>query len=291
MLLPSFAYSANDLHVLVVLSENIASYQAFTAAFQQNLSENIQARVLDSAENFTSNNQQTDLIVTVGVKAATWVMERTTTPVLAVMIPSTKYADLLGTHTRNRRVSAIYIDQPLTRQADLLYSALPESRNIGVLYSSESSINIKQLHNELARHGLNLIAKQMQNKETMSSDLEDVLARSDVLLAIPDSTIYNSSNIRNILMSSYRQRIPLVGLSQAYVNAGALCAIFSTPEQFAAQASVITISFAQTQHLPDPQSPRIYTIAVNQDVARSLDITTKSAELLHLQVEKAGGLP
>lgn len=291
MFLPSFAYAVNDLRVLVVLSENVAPYQSFTAAFQQNLPDNIQARVFDRAESFSAENQQADLIVTVGVKAAEWVMERTATPVLAVMIPSTKYADLLAKHTRNRLVSAIYIDQPLSRQVELLYSALPESKNIGVLYSLDSPINIKQLHNELARHGLNLIAKQMQNKGAMYSDLEDVLARGDVLLAIPDNTIYSSSNIRNILMSSYRQRIPLVGLSQAYVNAGALCSIFSTPEQFAAQASVIAISFAQTQHLPDPQPPKLYTIAVNQDVARSLDITIKSPELLHLQVEKAGGVP
>lgn len=274
-----------------MLSDSNTSYQTFTNAFRQNLPENIQASVLERAENFSGNNQQADLIVTLGFKAADWVIERTVTPVLAVMIPSTKYVELLGKQTRTRQVSAIYIDQPLARQVDLLHAALPESRSIGMLYSSESPVNLKKLQNELARYSLNLVAKHMQNEESLSSDLEDVLARSDVLLAVPDSKIYSSNNIRNILMSSYRQRIPLVGLSQAYVNAGALCAIFSTPEQFAAQASVMTILFAQTLHLPDPQSPKLYTIAVNQDVARSLSITIKSTELLHLQVEKAGGAP
>ena len=41
--------------------------------------------------------------------------------------------------------------------------------------------------------------------------------------------------MRNILLTSYRRGVPLVGLSQAYVNAGALAAIFSTTEQLAEQ--------------------------------------------------------
>ena len=52
--------------------------------------------------------------------------------------------------------------------------------------------------------------------------LESILASSDVLMAVPDSMIYSSSNIRNILLTSYRRGVPLVGVSQAYVNAGAL---------------------------------------------------------------------
>jgi putative ABC transport system substrate-binding protein len=291
LLLPLCAYGANDLRVLLVLSESMSPYQTFAKTFQQNLSPNFQVSVLERPENFSVNENQADLIVTVGIKATDWMIGKTTTPVFAVMIPSTKYFDLLEKQTRGRQISAIYIDQPWSRQVALLHAALPESRSIGVLYSSETRLNLRTLQNELARHGYKLVAKQMQSKETLSSDLEEVLARSDVLLAIPDSNIFSSSNIRNILLSSYRQRIPLVGLSQAYVNAGALCAIFSTPEQLAVQASVTTKLFAQTRHLPDPQPPALYTIAVNQDVARTLGVTTKSADLLHMQVEEERGVP
>jgi len=79
-----------------------------------------------------------------------------------------------------------------------------------------------------------LIARHLRSKDTLFSDLDELLIDSDVLLAVPDSEIYNSNSIRNILLSSYRRGIPLVGFSQAYVKAGALCAIFSTPEQLAA---------------------------------------------------------
>ena len=53
---------------------------------------------------------------------------------------------------------------------------------------------------------------------------------SEVLLGVPDGVIYNSNNIRNILPSSYRRGIPLIGFSQGYVRAGAffVCAVFHT---------------------------------------------------------------
>lgn len=261
-------------------------YQSFAKAFRQNLPSNIQVRVSDHPESLSAEDIQADLIVTAGVKATDLMMDKAI-PVLAVMIPSTKYFDLMEKQHRIRQTSAIYIDQPLSRQVALLSAVLPENRRVGVLYSEESRIDLKDLHNELDKQGYKLIARKVQGSETLSSGLDDVLEHSDVLLAIPDSNIFNSSYIRNILLSSYRRHIPLIGLSQAYVNAGALCAIFSTPEQLAAQASAEAILFAQTRQLPGPQPPAQFTIAVNQDVARTLDITINPPDALHIEVENA----
>ncbi|OIR05870.1 ABC transporter substrate binding protein [mine drainage metagenome] len=287
--LPPFAFGADELRVLVVLSESTTPYQTFAKTFRQNLSSNVHVSVLEHPEDFSANDLPADLIVTVGVKATERMMDKPI-PVLAVMVPSATYFDLLEKQTRVKQISAIYIDQPLSRQVALLSAALPERRRVGVLYSAESQINLKELRIELDKQGYKLVAKKVQSDETLSSDLKDVLEHSDVLLAIPDSSIFNSSYIRNILLSSYRQRIPLVGLSQAYVNAGALCAIFSTPEQLAAQTSDATNVFAQTRHLPAPQPPALFTVAVNKEVARTLDVTTKSPDLLHMQIENEGGV-
>jgi putative tryptophan/tyrosine transport system substrate-binding protein len=283
------AEGANNLRVLVVLSESITPYQNFAKTFRQNLNANIQISELERAESFTEHEQPADLIVTVGVKAAEWVATRTATPILAAMIPSYKYAELLAKQPRAKQISAIYIDQSWARQIDLLLAALPNQKMIGVLYSADTRLDLRALREELASRGYTLIAKQLHSQDTLFADLEDLLDHSDVLLAIPDSTIYSKNNIRNILLTSYQYGKPLVGLSQAYVDAGALCAIFSTPEQLAAQASAATSAFAQSRLLPAPQSPALFTILVNQEVARTLKVSTKSAESLYLQVEKAQG--
>lgn len=272
--------SAADLRVLVVQSDSKTLYQNFTQTVRQNLPSGIQVTVLQRAEEFDA--QPADLIVTVGVKATDWVAGRTTQPLLATMIPSS-----FVQAKPPRQFSAIYLDQPWHRQVLLLRAAMPERHRIGVLYSS--GMELSALKAELERHDDKLVAKAAHSEETLFADLEEVLTGSDVLLAVPDSAIYNSNTIRNILLTSYRHGIPLVGFSQGYVRAGALCAIFSTPEQLAAQTGNTVTAFMQTRKLPESQFPALYTIDVNQDVARTLGLNIKSAEALRLQIEKSSG--
>lgn len=280
--------SAAELHVLVVQSDNNMLYQTFAKALTGNLPANIHVNLLQRVEDFDA--QQADLIVTVGVKAADWVAGKTTLPMLAAMMPSNTYADLLAKRSRTRSISALYLDQPWGRQVAFLRAAMPERHKIGVLHAADTHLDISALRTELARHNGTLVARPLHNTDTLFADLEEVLIASEVLLAVPDSAVYSSNNIRNILLTSYRRGIPLVGFSQAYVKAGALCAIFSTPEQLAAQAGAAIVSFANTGKLPDTQYPALYTIAVNQEVARTLGLAIQSAESLRLQIEKSQGV-
>lgn len=275
----SVTVAAEQLHVLVVQSDSSVLYQTFARTYTQNLPANIKVSVLERAEDF--NTEQADLIVTIGVRAADWVAARTAQPLLAAMIPSNFPAK------RPRNFSAIYLDQPWGRQVSVLRAALPERHRIGVLHSAGHDLSA--LRTELSSRGETLIDRTLRSDESLFSALEEVLSGSEVLLGVPDSVVYTSNTIRNILLTSYRRGIPLIGFSPAYVRAGALYAVFSTPEQLAAQAADITLSFAQTRKLPDAQFPALYTIAVNQDVARTLGLTIKSADALRLQIEKSSG--
>ncbi|MCX7171030.1 MAG: hypothetical protein NTY41_12290 [Proteobacteria bacterium] len=279
--------AADNLRVLVVLSDSQALYQNFANTFKQNLPTNIQVSVAERVESFPSGGLTADLIVTVGVKAAESVAGRTAIPILAAMFPSHRYTELLAKRPPAAQTSAIYLDHSWARQVELMRATLPGRRRIGVLYSSATRLDLNELRKQLEIHGATLIARQNASPASLFDDLEDILSRSDVLLAVPDSDIYNSNNIRNILLTSYRHNIPLVGISQAYVNAGALCALFSTPEQLAAQASTIAAAFALKRSLPEAQFPALFSIAVNQEVARTLGGTIKPAELLRLEIDKS----
>lgn len=287
LFLTPFSSYAGDLSVLLVLSGSEAPYQSFARTFRQDLPANIHVSVLEHAEVFSKDDQNNDLIVTIGANAGDWVVTRTSKPVLATMIPSQMYAELLAKRPRLRQLSAIFIDQPWKRQVSFLRAALPERKKFGVLYSREMHFDKAELRRLLAKHGAALIDKSSDSDNTLFDDLESILPGSDVLLALPDDAIYNSNNIRNILLDSYRHKVPLVGLSQSYVNAGAVCAIFSTVEQLAEQARAAVISFANTRQFPEPQYPTTFTIAVNQQVARSLEIALPSPEAIRRQMDNA----
>jgi putative tryptophan/tyrosine transport system substrate-binding protein len=283
------ASQAETLNVRLVLSDSSPPYQQFAASFNKALVAS-QADVVVT-ESQLINDSNIDLIVTVGIKASELVAaSQTGTPVLAVMIPKASSVSLLAQASLQnpvRSISAIYLDQPWDRQLDFVRAALPERRKIGLLYSEDTRIDVAHLHQDIAHRGGSLIARAIRSAEGLYPSLESVLEDSDVLLAIPDSAIYSSNNIRNILLTSYRYRIPLIGLSQSYVNAGALCAIFSTPEQLAEQASIATILFSRTRQLPSSKYPAAFTIAVNQQVARSLGIELPSPDAIRNQMDKA----
>lgn len=281
---------AEPLAVSLLLSDSTPPYRQFSDAFSKALAaSNAKVNIAEfqADENFMpGGDAKTGLVVAVGMKAAGMALAKFDGPVLGVMIPKASYEILLENralrHAR-QQTSAIFLDQPWDRQLNFIQAALPQHSAVGVLYSPYMSIALPRLP-----RGMSLNAKSVRSAENLFDSLENILSNSDVLLAVPDSDIYSGNNVRNILLTSYRHKVPLIGISQAYVNAGAIGAIFSTHEQLAEQASDMVASFTRNRRLPEPQHPASFTIALNQQVARSLGITLDSPEAIRERMNKTG---
>jgi hypothetical protein len=98
------------------------------------------------------------------------------------------------------------------------------------------------------------------------------IAQTDVLLALPDSTIYSANSIRNILLSTYRHKQGVIGFSGDMVKAGALATTYSEIEDIDAQVAEIASAYVAGGELAPPQFPRYFRTIVNEGVARSLDL-------------------
>jgi hypothetical protein len=236
---------------------------------------------------------ESNLIVAVGMKATVLAIN-SGVPVLSVFVSKSAFDKLLRelpAHRERQSFSAIYLEQPGKRQIDLIAAALPGVKNIGMLYSAQSP-DLSNLRKAVAESRFNLRENKIESEDSMYRDLQLILQKSDVLLAIPDAQIYNSMTMRNILLSTYHSGIPVVGYSQPYVRAGALCAVFSTPQQFSTQAALMIRQFAETARLPSAQYSTDFDVMVNQQVARSLGIQIKETAALVRQIKasaNAGG--
>lgn len=98
------------------------------------------------------------------------------------------------------------------------------------------------------------------------------IGQTDVLLALPDSAVYNTENFRNILLSTYRHKQGVIGFSADMVKAGALATTYSEIEDINVQVTEIAASYVTGGELPAPQFPRYFRTIVNEGVARSLDV-------------------
>lgn len=282
---------ARTLNVSLILSDSSPPYQQFADSFNSTLAAG-KADVSIVEAHAIDDTGAADLIVAVGMKAAELTTAQTHTPVLVAMVPEAGYKRLLAqlsSANRPLEISVIYLNQPWDRQLDFLRAALPKQHKIGLLYSPDSGIDIEGLRRDIAERGGSMIALSVRSEDELFEKLSSVLTTSDVLLAIPDSMIFSSNNIRNIMLASYRHRVPLIGLSQAYVTAGALGAIFSTPVQLAEQTGAAVESFSLTGQFPKPQYPVSFTIAINQQVARSLEIAVPAPETIRKRMEKMDG--
>jgi len=138
----------------------------------------------------------------------------------------------------------------------------------------------------MVEHGLGL-NEQAVGALTLPEALHELLQNSEVLFALPDSAIYNDSTIRNILLTTYRRGIPLIGFSPGIVKAGALCAVSSTPAQIAAQAATLIRQFGDSHPLPVAQYPQEFEITINEQVANSLGLPIKTTSELSHEIKAA----
>jgi ABC-type uncharacterized transport system substrate-binding protein len=234
------------------------------------------------------------LFVTLGTDAANVFAKGTpTAPVLCALLPrhSFEQALLKSGQKSSSLLSALYLDQPLARQLDLIHLALPKALRIGVLWGPESQVQAESLNAQAKARGLELVEANVATGQVLFHGLKRVLEDADVLLAVPDPQVYNSHNIQNILLTSFRAKVPLVAFSPAYVRAGALLALHVTPAQVGLQAATLARGVLQGKPLPStPQYSQDFSVAINEHVAHSLGLTLNADELRE-QMRRVGSAP
>ena len=261
-------------NVALALSAQDGPYAEFATNFRNAISgSSWKISAQGGVENLDTAPERTDLIIAIGSGALRQILARPgSTPVIATLIPRLSYEKLLAESVnRNRRITAIWLDQPASRQAAFLRHLLPGKTHIGMLLSNETRAQAAQFRQPFAAAGLTLDSEDSESDRSLLPALNTLLGRVNILFAIPDSTIYNRDNIKSVLITTYRHQRPVVAFSPAFVNAGALAALYSTPAQIARQTVEIMQFSGAT--LPPPTSPNQFAILINQNVADALNIS------------------
>jgi putative ABC transport system substrate-binding protein len=272
---------ANDPVVLVVSSERSTAYQEASGALLAELGRrDVQQLMADEVPTYRGPAPR--LYVALGTEACAQLMRSpVAAPLLCALLPRASFERVLRESGRRAgaSLSALYLNQPVGRQLDLVRLALPQGRRVGVLWGPESLASESQLEAAAQARSLRVVGGTPRPDEPLYGSLKKILDESDVLLALADPQIYNSSSIQNILLASFRAQIPMVAFSPAYVRAGALMAVYSTPMQIGQQAGALARGVLQGQPLGVPQYPLQFEVSVNEHVARSLGLRLDAANL------------
>ena len=269
--------------VVVLMSDDSAPYQEVYQVIRSQLGDAGHEVSRADTDGLTARSlNEVSLVVAVGVRAADLLSTLPSrSPVLAVLVPRAWYVKTgrTGLSDGGRRpASAIYLDQPFDRQAKLIRLAFPEARRVGVLLSAEQSGLLGEVEDTLRPQRLGLVHATVMENDRLITPLEQVLGEADLLLAIPDSLVFNRNTAQSLFLTSYRYRDPVVGYSRSMTRAGALVSLYSTPAQIGRQAAewVGNALSSMPIRLPPPAHPMYFEVSINDQVARSLGFSLPS---------------
>lgn len=282
LLMPPLGY-AEQGNIVVFSSGSAPVYRQVATQLKSSLNEKCtngtpacipyQVYIINQATEGTSLviPPRTKLIITLGQRAGEIMSAMNMgIPVLYALIPRAAYRQL----TTDKQHSAIYLDQPTSRQLQLA-KIIRSDAEVGLLLSAVTQPLKTELITAAGQQNISVHYRDVESTAMVGPRLKEVLEESNVFLALPDPTIFNRATIFNILLSSYHNKVPVIGFSSAYVKAGALVAAYSTPEDIARHLAEYISDYLNSGAgaLPEPIYPKYFSVTVNQSVARSLGIS------------------
>lgn len=185
-----------------------------------------------------------------------------TTPILAVFITATSFHSIMESYPQHKhRVSVVFSEVNPRLNVRLANIILPMEK-ARVLYTDQSAYLEKSLNQDV------LIKTQKENLLKTTSRLGNI----KTIVAVPDSDIWNSATLRVLIMSLYDQRKVVIGFSKNLVNAGSIASLYFEKDEYFNELKRISDSLSQDSNTTHITYPTHLKIAVNKQVARSLNI-------------------
>lgn len=198
-------------------------------------------------------------------------------PTLAVLVSSQQVQKHQETLT-----TSIYADPPLERQVLLAIELLGTRSPIGILFNNRQQLdtyNIEDVSSE-TWHQVKISFYFADESPSIVHALAPLLRENKALVGIYDNDLYSPENIKTILISAYRQNLPLIGPSAAYLKAGALASTYSNIDDIALRLSEVLQQGLTTKIWPAPDYNPYFHVGINEQVGRSLNIVLPNTETL-----------
>lgn len=282
------AFSEGPALIAVVFSRDIGPYRSALDGFESELKKQKRPyRLVDfNVESYSHDpdsliarirSKRPALVLTLGSSATEFVSNQMSdVPIVFSMVlptPGPEGPDRPWVARTN--ITGATMEIPLSIQFRKIREVLPEARRVGVLFDPTVSGALVEEAIAAARlAGLVLVPMEVRSESDIVSRMEEVEGKVDVLWSIADSTVFSPQGLRHILLSTLRNRIPFVGLSPAFVKAGALLALSCDYEDIGRQSGEMAVRILDGEapsHIPSA-APRDVSYSVNMNTARQLRV-------------------
>ena len=222
-----------------------------------------------------AKKREIDLIFTLGTSATVSALENSmNVPILFGLVLRADKTIKPG------RATGVTLEFPLEIQVEMFRRILPAARIIGVLYDpKDNQQTIDSAVKLFQKTGLRLDAQRVMVPQDLPAALDYMAKNVDVLWGIPDNLVLNTRTAKQILLFSYRNRIPLVGISPEWVKAGALYSLEWDFTDIGAQCGDMALKIMKGTSISTlpPASPRKVLYSVNAKTIKYMKIDVPEA--------------
>ena len=214
-----------------------------------------------------------DLIFAVGIYALqAAVKSGTDIPVVYAMVLNPPSVIGAGTQNITGASMNVSVEQTLS-----IFQRLGNIRRIGTIYDpDETGFLIDEARRQAQQMGMELVAKEARSPKQAITAVEELKkADIDALWMVPDPRTLAPNVQEQMLLLSYRKKVPLLGVSEAQAKMGSMMAIyFGSSEDIGRQAGELAKLIAQGKSVSEVPFTlaRTVNVVVNLKAARKMGI-------------------
>ncbi len=192
------------------------------------------------------------------------------TPIIYTAVTDPESAGLVG-----ENISGVSDMTPVKKQFDLLVELLPETEVVGMIYNS-SELN-SEIQVELAKKiasdmGIELVVTSITNSNEVSTALDYVLDKSDVLYVQKDNTLASAFPI--VVKKADAKHIPIIGAVSDFVEAGALATDGPSEFEIGYESGKMLVSILEGEDVANIEDKLVdeTTRVFNEEVAEKYNV-------------------
>jgi putative ABC transport system substrate-binding protein len=171
--------------------------------------------------------------------------------------------------------TGVVLEFPTETQLQWIRKVLPKAQSVGVVFNpAENREQVERAGRAAQKLGLKLEVREVPAPKDLPAALDQLANNTDVLWGIADTTALNPQTAKLIFLFSFRNRVPFVGPSSAWVKAGALYSLDWDYADMGAQCGELAqkvLQGAQAGSLP-PVPPRKVLYSVNRKTAEDMAV-------------------
>jgi len=284
----AIANPAAAARVAVLMSAKVPEYEEAFRGFKEATAHQIVATYdmdgdVDRGRKYLAEIEakvKPDLIFAVGSWALQAVVGRqTSVPVVYAMVLNPP--SIIGADARN--VTGASMNIPVEQPIRLLKQLGPQIKRIGVIFNRARTGNLVRRAQAVARdEDLELVTREISSAKDVVAALQSFQDGIDALWIVPDETVLSQAVVQEMLLFSYRRKIPLLGVSDRHAQMGALFALsFASGEDIGRQAGELAqaiLGGRAAADVPSTNARKLF-LTVNLKAAQKLGLDVPPAIL------------